>query len=160
MFYFEFDVNQAKGVRIADEIRFDGMLLPKGHALTEEDIIQLKLSGITKIFGAEMSDDDISNETALGIIAAKLCGDNTAYSLGKDGICKIIANRDGVLVCADDRIAKFNRFYPNLILNTIAPYSLVNNGEVIAKLELTLPIIEQTIVDDIIFSLLWSINIT
>lgn len=153
MFYFEFDVNHAKGVRIAEQIRFDGLLLPKGHALTEEDIIQLKLSGISKIFGAEMSDDDISNETALGIIGAKLCGDNTAYSIGDDGICKIIANRDGVLVCADDRIAKFNRLYSNMVLNTIAPYAMVNNGEIIAKLELTLPIIEQGIVDDIIFSL-------
>lgn len=153
MFYFEFDVNRAKGVRIAEEIRFDGVVLPKGHQLSEEDIIQLKLSGITKIFGAEMGEDDISNETALGIIAAKLCGENTAYTVGADGICKIIASREGVFVCADDRVAKFNRLSRNLVLNTIEPYALANSGEVIAELELTLPVIEQAIVDNLIFSL-------
>ncbi len=153
MFYFEFDVNHALGIRIAEEIRFDGQVLEKGHELTEEDIIQLKLSGITKVFGAEMGENDISNETALGIIAAKICGDNTAYSIGKNGICKIIAIKDGVLVCADDRVAKFNRLSHNLILNTIEPYALVKSGEIIAELELTLPVIEQTMVDEIIFNL-------
>ena len=116
MFYFEFDVNHARGVRIAEEIRFDGQVLEKGHELTEEDIIQLKLSGITKIFGAEMGENDISNETALGIIAAKICGNNTAYTIGKNGLCKIVAVKDGVLVCADDRVAKFNRLSHNLVL--------------------------------------------
>lgn len=153
MFYFEFDVNHARGVRIAEEIRFDGQVLEKGHELTEEDIIQLKLSGITKIFGAEMGENDISNETALGIIAAKICGNNTAYTIGKNGLCKIVAVKDGVLVCADDRVAKFNRLSHNLVLNTIEPYALVKAGEVIAELELTLPIIEQAMVDEIIFNL-------
>ncbi len=159
MFYFEFDVNHALGIRIAEEIRFDGQVLEKGHELTEEDIIQLKLSGITKVFGAEMGENDISNETALGIIAAKICGDNTAYSIGKNGVCKIVAIKDGVLVCADDRVAKFNRLAHNLILNTIEPYALVKSGEVIAELELTLPVIEQTMVDEIIFNLSGNIEL-
>lgn len=159
MFYFEFDVNHALGIRIAEEIRFEGKVLGKGHELTEEDIIQLKLSGITKVFGAEMGENDISNETALGIIAAKICGNNTAYSIGKNGVCKIVAVKDGVFVCADDRVAKFNRLSHNLILNTIEPYAIVKSGEVIAELELTLPVIEQKMVDEIIFSLSGNIEL-
>lgn len=42
----EFDLNHALGVKIFEEIRLDGMVLEKGRTLNEEDIIQLKLSGI------------------------------------------------------------------------------------------------------------------
>ncbi|MFR8205600.1 MAG: hypothetical protein ACLU99_04140 [Alphaproteobacteria bacterium] len=48
---------------------------------------------------------------------------------------------------------EFNRLHPNIILNTIEPYSQVKEGEVIAALELTLPIIPQAEVDDLIFRL-------
>ena len=47
----EFDLNHALGVKIFEEIRLDGMVLEKGHTLNEEDIIQLKLSGIATVYG-------------------------------------------------------------------------------------------------------------
>src|SRR5574344_783564 len=139
MKYLELDVSRSKGISISEDIRFDGIILEKGHVINDEDIIQLKLSDISKIYGTEMSEDDISNETALGSIAGKLCGSNTAYNIGKDGICKIIAVKNGVFMCADERVAKFNRLSPNVFLNPLKPYSLVDHGIVIAELELTLP---------------------
>ena len=51
MKYQEYNVNQAKGVRLFEAVRLDGMILEKGHILNDEDIIQLKLSGIKRIFG-------------------------------------------------------------------------------------------------------------
>ena len=95
------------------------------------------------VFSAVMDDGDISYQTALGIIAAKLCGDNSAYTIDEQGICRIISTVNGIFVNNEDRVAKFNRLHPNIILNTIEPYSQVKEGEVIAALELTLPIIPQ-----------------
>ena len=121
----EFDLNHALGVKIFEEIRLDGMVLEKGHTLNEEDIIRLKISGVPSVYGALMDENDLTLEAALGIVAAKLCGKNTAYAVGHDGICKITASVDGVFLCADDRVAKFNRQSHNLILNTVPPYVYV-----------------------------------
>lgn len=135
------------------------MVLEKGHTLNEEDIIRLKISGVPSVYGALMDENDLTLEAALGIVAAKLCGKNTAYAVGHDGICKITASVDGVFLCADDRVAKFNRQSHNLILNTVPPYVYVAAGEVIALLELTTPLAEQAAVDNILFSLSGNVDL-
>ena len=155
----EFDLNHALGVKIFEEIRLDGMVLEKGRTLNEEDIIQLKLSGIATVYGAVMDENDLTLEAALGVVAAKLCGKNTAYAVSGDGICKITASVDGVFLCADDRVAKFNRQSHNLILNTVPPYGYVAADEVIALLELTTPLAEQAAVDNILFSLSGNVDL-
>lgn len=155
----EFDLNHALGVKIFEEIRLDGMVLEKGHTLNEEDIIRLKISGVPSVYGALMDENDLTLEAALGIVAAKLCGKNTAYAVGHDGICKITASVDGIFLCADDRVAKFNRQSHNLILNTVPPYVYVAAGEVIALLELTTPLAEQAAVDNILFSLSGNVDL-
>lgn len=155
----EFDLNHALGVKIFEDIRLDGIVLEKGRTLNEEDIIRLKLSGIPSVYGAVMEESDITLEGALGIVAAKLCGKNTAYAVSAGGICKITASEEGIFLCSDDRLAKFNRQSHNLILNTVEPYSFVNAGEVIAELELTTPLAEQEAVDNILFSLSGNIEL-
>ena len=153
MIYQEYDINHARGIRLFESVRLDGLILEKGHILDDEDIIQLKLSGIKKIFGAEMSENDLDGATALGVLSAKLCGSNTAYAVTPEGISQIIAQTDGVFLAADERIAKFNRLFPDIILNTIPPYSEVKAGEIIAELELTVPVIMSSKIDEIVFSL-------
>ena len=49
MKYQEYNVNQAKGVRLFEAVRLDGMILEKGHILNDEDIIQLKLLSLIHI---------------------------------------------------------------------------------------------------------------
>lgn len=153
MKYQEYNVNQAKGVRLFEAVRLDGMILEKGHILNDEDIIQLKLSGIKRIFGAEMGENDLDYQTALGVIAAKLCGENTAFAVNEDGLCRIVADADGIFVASDDRVAKFNRLSPVLVLNTVPPYAEIKRGEVIAELELTVPVISAAAVDEFVFSI-------
>lgn len=153
MKYQEYNVNQAKGVRLFEAVRLDGMILEKGHILNDEDIIQLKLSGIKRIFGAEMGENDLDYQTALGVIAAKLCGENTTFAVNEDGLCRIVADADGIFVASDDRVAKFNRLSPVLVLNTVPPYAEIKCGEVIAELELTIPVISAAVVDEFVFSI-------
>lgn len=148
----EFDINLSENVRLLNEIKLGTQVYPKGHALNKEDIIIFKMHGIRRIMGALMDDSDISYQTALGIIAAKVCGENTAYAVDS-GICRIISTVDGVFINNEDRIAKFNRLHPAVIINTVEPYSLVKSGEVIAGLEITLPVMSQDSVDEIIFKL-------
>lgn len=154
----EFKVNEALGIILFVPIKLGGNVLEKGHRLQEEDIVQLKKNGTEKIFGAQMEDGDISFQTALGILAAKLCGKNTAYSIGDDGICRIVSTIKGVFMVDDNRVAKFNRYNKSVILNIISPYKFVEENDIIAELELTLPIVPQTQIDELIYKLSGNIN--
>lgn len=149
----EYKLEDALGLILFNQLKFGNITLEKGRHLQEEDIIQLKKYGVKRIFAAQMEDDDISFQTALGVITAKLCGKNTAYSIGKDGICRIVSAIDGVFMVNEDRISKFNRLDKSIILNIIQPYSFTKQGDIIAELELTLPIIPQQRVDELIFKL-------
>lgn len=149
----EFDVNRAVGIRIFNELTLGTQILPRGHALSEEDIIFLKLQGIKKIFGAIMEESDISFQTALGIIAAKISGENTAYVINDDGTAQIISRISGVFINSEDRVAKFNRFSSFALINTIEPYAQVAENEVIAVLEITAPVIPQDEVDELCLKL-------
>lgn len=149
----EYNVNQAAGVRIFNAVSLGDRLLPVGHVLTDEDVIALKAAGINRIFGAEMESGDITAPTALGMIAAKLCGDGTAYIVSSENLCRIVADRDGIFMASSDRLAKFNRLGDIFRLNSREPYSLVKSGEIIAELETTYAVIEAAKTDEIIFSL-------
>lgn len=149
----EFDINAAEGIRLYADYHLDDKFYPQGYTLTSEDIIIFKMFGIQRVFGAIMEDSDLDAHTALGIVAAKLCGTNTAYSITEDNICNIIANTDGIFISTEDRLAKFNHLHPELVLNAVAPYHPATKGEIIAKLEMTMPIISQAELDEIIFRL-------
>ncbi len=149
----EYNLSEAQGVVLFDDIRLPGRILPRGSALTAEDIKDLETLGIKKIFGAEIDDKDNAWDVALNIIGARLSGDNTAYRLNENGILQFVALQNGVFVCSADRVARFNRLSENLILNTIPPYSLVSEGEVVAGLELTLPVMPEDDIQRIIMSL-------
>lgn len=149
----EFDINKAKGVRLFNPVQLADRLMPKGRKLDSEDIDALKKAGIRRIFGAEEEIHDISFQIALRQLCAKLCGEATAYSIGDNGIAKIVATRNGIFECSEERAAKFNRFSDFAVLNTIEPFQNVKAGEVIAELQTEYPIIPQKEIDKILYSL-------
>ena len=155
----EFDINAAEGIYLLSNYRLDNKFYPQGHILTAEDIIFFKLYGIRRVYGAEAEDFDLDKNTSLGMIAAKICGNNTAYVSDDDNVINIVAADDGILLCSQDRLQKFNHLYPDLILNTIAPYQPVKKGEIIAKLELTSPLMNQSTVDEILFKLSGNVSL-
>ena len=149
----EFNINAAEGVRLVADIRLGEQIFSKGHALTPEDIIIFKMYGIRRIFGVLMDDFDIDAPTAVGIVAAKLCGANTAFKVDGDGRCRIVALAKGVSMITADRLAKFNRLHQGFVLNALEPYSLVEPNQVIAELDLRQPVIPQSEIDDVLFKL-------
>ena len=105
----EYKVEEALGLILFNKLKLGNTVLEKGHRLQEEDIVQLKKYGVKTIFAAQMEDNDINYQTALGMIAAKICGKNTAYYIDKDGVCRIVSTINGVFMVNDDRVNKFNR---------------------------------------------------
>lgn len=150
----EFDISAAEGIVLLNDIRVEDKVIRQGHALNRDDILFLKVLGIKKITGIQTEAGDITASAALGMIAPQICGKNLVYTLPKDSnSCKLVANKDGTFICSDDRLNKFNRMNEYLMLNTVSPYKNVKKGDVIGSIKLRSPIVEQSLIDDIIFRL-------
>ena len=149
----EVEINRAEGLYLCEEIMLNGNILPKNHKLSKNDVLNLKALDVKHIFVAKPESDDIDFDTALGIVAAKICGQNLGFRIDERGFCEIVATKDGVFDCSFERINKFNRFSKYFILNTIAPLSLVKAKSIVARLEILVPIISQNLVDELIFAL-------
>ncbi len=150
----EFELSSAEGILLLNDIRIEDRFFPQGHKITHSDISFLKSFGIKKIVGVEASSSDLKSPIALGIIAPQICGENLGYVISKSSnSCKIVAAVDGVFVCNERRLAKFNSFAPYLMLNTIVPYKSVKKHDIIGSIKLCSPIVEQAFIDDIIFRL-------
>ncbi|MBR1605310.1 MAG: NTP transferase domain-containing protein [Alphaproteobacteria bacterium] len=154
----EVDISKAQGLHLNEEINLTTQILPKNHILTNDDIIMLKRFGFRTLFGAWAEDGDVNFNTALGIAAAKICGQNLGFHVDERGFCEIAAAADGLFEVYSDRIDKFNRFSEYFILNTTAPFQLVKKGDIVARLEILTPLIPQDALDDLVISL--SGNIT
>lgn len=153
MQYGEFNTNQAIGVRLCRNVSLDDKYYIKGHALTAEDIDVLKKYDINKVFGVVFEEGDIDYRTALVQISAKICGDGLGYFVDDDGLCKIVATYDGIYVADENRLDKFNGFNEHFILNTIAPYTSVKEGDIIAELEVTPTLLHEDEINDMLFRL-------
>ena len=150
----EFDVATAEGVVLLNDIEVEDNVLRRGHRLNRDDILFLKVLGIKKITGIAAEPGDIVAASALGMIAPQICGKNLVYTILPDAdCCKIVANSDGIFIGNEDRILKFNRQNPHIILNTVAMYKNVKKGEVIGCLKLRCPMMEQSEIEEIIFKL-------
>ena len=149
----EVDISKAQGLHLNEEINLTSQILPKNHILTNDDIILLKRFGFRTLFGAWAEDGDINFNTALGVAAAKICGQNLGFRVDERGFCEVAASADGLFEAYSDRLEKFNRFSEYFILNTIAPFHLVKKGDIIARLEILTPLIPQDALDDLVVSL-------
>lgn len=153
MKYAHYLLTEAIGKILSETIEINNRRFVKGQKLTIEDVDFFKSKGLNSIFAAELADNDINAQTVLGMIAARLCGKNTAYSINETGLCKIISTTNGVLQREDERVAKFNHKHQHLILNTVPAWKQVKAGEIIAELELIAPALSQEDVDEMILYL-------
>lgn len=82
----EFDINRADGKILLNDIRLDTGILPRGHKLSKEDILYLKMTGIRKITAGEMGVADLSAENALSNLAPRIAG-KTSFTSRRSAIC-------------------------------------------------------------------------
>ena len=153
MRYNEFKINQSIGAVLCQDIRLGNTVLPKGHVITSEDISELKAHEIRSITAAVFEEGDIDYKIALKQIAAQISGEGLGYYVSDDGYCRIVASQDGIFVNDSKRTDKLNRLNENIILNTIAPYSKIKKGDIVAKLEITTPLLAEIDIDKVIFHL-------
>lgn len=152
MKYKEYPTSQATGIILSADFAVGNQFYTKGNKLKSSDTLALKSAGIKSIYGAEYEDGDVEFQTALTQIAACICSSALGYFI-EDGVLNIASTQDGVFVVDENRLNKFNSFNENIILNTIASYLPVKEGDIVAKMEILPPLISQNEIDEFIFKL-------
>ena len=138
MKFAHFPVAQAEGVRLAHSLVLPTRRLRKGHLVTTADVVQLQAAKVTQVLGARLDGDDVDEDAAAASAAAALAGAHLGLQAAAQGRCNLRAALPGVLCVDAAAITRLNGVDAALTLGTLAPYSAVSAGQVVATLK-TIP---------------------
>lgn len=132
MKFGSFPLSDAVGVVLAHRIVTPSHNLPKGHALTPDDIKALAAHHITDITGAKLADDDVEEDAAAKRLADSVCGTGCASTKPFTGRANLVSLEAGVLTVTTDAVDRINRIDESITLATLAQHSKVAPRQTIA----------------------------
>ncbi len=86
-------VAEAKTCVLAHSVMFEGGRLPKGHVVTEEDIVTLSAAGVASVIAARLEPGDIGEDEAAVLIAGALVADGFRASPAATGRVNFMPRR-------------------------------------------------------------------
>ena len=126
----------AEGAILVHSLKPHGRKLKKGRVLTPEDIAELEAAGITEITIARLEQGDIGEDIAAAKIATALHGEGTRMGAATTGRANLYAECDGVLVVDPHIIDNANLIDDALTIATLAPYTVVAKGDMVATVKI------------------------
>ncbi|MFL6688858.1 MAG: NTP transferase domain-containing protein [Alphaproteobacteria bacterium] len=126
----------AEGGILAHSVRAGRQMLKKGRVLTAEDIGALLSAGIAEITIARLEHGDVHEDEAAAAIAAQLGGKQVRVGRAFTGRANLHALADGLAAVAANRIEKLNSIDESITVATVAPFSRVHAGQMIATVKI------------------------
>ena len=128
-------VADAEGLILAHSVRLPGRAFKKGHVLSADDIAVLLAAKIESVSGARLEADDVGEDEAAETVARALCGPGLALGAAFTGRCNVFAEGHGLAVIDDARVDRLNLLDEAMTLGTVAPYALVEPGQMVATVK-------------------------
>ncbi|MEB4591553.1 molybdopterin-binding/glycosyltransferase family 2 protein [Candidatus Thiothrix sp. Deng01] len=138
MKFGNFSLMEAQGVRLAHTLRLAGRTLRKGRTLGFKDIEILRAQGIAEVTGAQLGTNELDEDQAASHAAQLLAGRHIEAQPAARGRCNLKATAAGVLLVDDAAIRALNRTDEALTAGTLAPFTPVRAGQVVATIK-TIP---------------------
>ncbi|MEZ5477171.1 MAG: molybdopterin-binding/glycosyltransferase family 2 protein [Thiolinea sp.] len=141
-----FPVAEALGVQLAHTQRLAGRTLRKGRVLEQADLDALAANAVEQVMGARLEAGELDEDQAAARGAELLANAHILPQVAAHGRCNLQATVDGVLQVDAATIDALNRCDAALTLATLAPFTPVRAGQVVATLK-TIPfaVAEQTL---------------
>lgn len=131
---------RAQGAILAHSLMLDGRRLRKGQVLTAADLARIAAAGMTEVTVARPGPQDVPEDLAAARLAAALVPDPAAARLSLTapvtGRVNAHALCPGVLELDRDAILAMNRIDPAITLATLAPFSRVTPGTLVATVKI------------------------
>ncbi|NMM27311.1 MAG: NTP transferase domain-containing protein [Glaciimonas sp.] len=147
MIFGEFRIEQSEGLTLAHTIALGQRTLRKGRVLDGADIAALQQAGVEIVLGARLESEDISENVAAGAIASLLVGAGTVTREPRTGRCNLHAVGPGLVLVDAEGIARLNRLDEAITVATLAPFTVVRKGQVIASVKIMPFAVARTMIE-------------
>ncbi len=147
MIFGEIPVADAEGLILAHSVRLAGGAFKKGRILSAEDIALLEAGGVAEVSGARLEAEDIGEDAAALALAKALSGPDLTLGTAFTGRCNLFAGARGLIVPDAERIDRINLIDEGMTVGTLAPYSQVEPGQMVATVKVIPFALKRRIVD-------------
>lgn len=135
MIFGHLPVHDAQGAILAHSIKHADGVFKKGRVLSPDDIRVLTKSGVTSVFAAKLSPDDIPEDEAAAAIARVIGAVGTVAQAPFTGRANLHAVTRGLAIIDAERVRALNRLHESLTLATVAPFAIVERREMVATVK-------------------------
>jgi len=126
----------ALGAILAHGIRAGEMRFKKGRVLTRGDLEQLLGAGVDSVTVARLEADDVPEDQAATRIGTACAGSGVRAGAAFTGRVNLYSSVDGVVTISADTVNALNDLHESITLATVAPYSLVAKGQMLATIKI------------------------
>lgn len=135
MIFGELPLRDAEGAILAHSVRHQGGMFKKGRTLTADDIALLSASGVTNVFAARLSSDDVPEDAAAAAVSKLVGAEGTTTQAPFTGRANLHAACHGLAIVDVDRVRALNRLHESLTLATVQPFAIVEEREMVATVK-------------------------
>ena len=135
MIFGELLLDQSEGAILAHSVKHAGGMFKKGRTLTADDIALLKGSGVTSVFAAKLSADDVPEDEAAAAVARIVGAGGTTAQAPFTGRANLHATVHGLALVDAERVRALNRLHESLTLATVQPFAIVEEREMVATVK-------------------------
>ncbi len=128
-------LDEAVGAILAHSQRVGERMLRKGRVLSADDIAALRQAGHEAVIAARLDPGDMDENAAAAHVAAALAGENAGASRASTGRCNLYAEARGLAIIDPARVDRLNGVDEALTLATVAPFELVEAGQMVATVK-------------------------
>lgn len=147
MKFGEFATKSAEGAILAHSLRTGTTVLKKGRVLTAADVDSLLASGFDTIVAARLEPGDLTEDEAARRLAEKIAADESVVpGTAGTGRVNLFASIRGLFTFPPDALDAFNQVDESVTISTIAGYSQVESGQLVA----TVKIIPFAVAEDVV----------
>ncbi|HWD49515.1 MAG TPA: molybdopterin-binding/glycosyltransferase family 2 protein [Rhizomicrobium sp.] len=129
-------LRDARGAILAHGVRVGGKFYRKGRVLSDDDLALLLQENIGSLSVARLEANDIPEDEAAAHIASKLTGPGIRAGAAFTGRANLYATAGGVLVVDAAQIDAVNAVDEAVTLATLAPYTAVTPGQMLATVKI------------------------
>ena len=147
MIFGEIPIAEAEGLILAHSVRLASGAFKKGRVLSAEDIALLEESGVAEVSGARLEADDMGEDEAALALAKALADPDLALGTAFTGRCNLFATERGLIVPDSERIDRINLIDEGMTVGTLAPYSQVEPGQMVATVKVIPFALSRRVVD-------------
>ena len=135
MIFGDVPVAEAQGLILAHGVRLPDRAFKKGHVLSADDIAVLREAGVESVSGARLEADDMGEDEAAETVARAVCGHGLTLGAAFTGRCNVFAETHGLAVIDSAQVDRLNLLDEAMTLGTVAPFALVEPGQMVATVK-------------------------